>query len=268
MTTICIYAHFDAQGVIKGYVRNCIANIRKEFDELIFVSSAGLASSEKDTIKDHCTTIIDAENIGYDFYCWKKGIDSLGERLNTIRSLVLLNSSVIGPVYPLGKCLSTMARKKVDFWGMTQCNSGRPHLQSYFLCFSGALCASDDFKQYWTDMAPISSRDEVINSYELNLTRYFTRRGFKKGVAFPIGLFIPAYRRIFSKNNLRTNCTLTYPASLLDAGMPFVKITLLKHNPFHVDLSGVYSRLKRIYPWEYITELGETAPLEFNDRPI
>jgi lipopolysaccharide biosynthesis protein len=55
MKRICIYAHYDSHGIIKDYVRYCLANIQKEFQENIFVSSSALVETEKVKIKNLCT---------------------------------------------------------------------------------------------------------------------------------------------------------------------------------------------------------------------
>ncbi len=254
MKRICIYAHYDSRGTIKGYVRHCLSNIRNEFDELVFVTSSTLGPFEKSKIAGLCTAILEVENIGFDFYSWKKGIETVRERLNTFDALVLLNSSVLGPVSPLGNVFAKMEASRCDFWGMTECFLVRHHLQSYFLCCNGRMCSSRAFREYWSALEPLAVKEKVISEYETAFTRHFARRGFKKGVAFPVGMFIPLWKRILDKNLAKRNTTLVFAPELLEAGMPFVKIQLLASNPFGADLPRLRALLEQRYPAEYLAE--------------
>jgi len=245
-----IYAHYDATGLIPEYVLFCLGNIRPLSARTIFVTTAALQSKEKEKLDSVVDDVIEIENIGYDFYSWKTGFMSFMEKSEEIDELILLNSSILGPIFPLSEAFNKMERSSCDFWGMTESFEENYHLQSYFLCFRKKMIYSELFKRYWIDMAPLADRQEVINRYELKLTRYFREHGFKSGSlikSMDIRLLcLKNLSLIFKK---KKNPTLYYPDQLLQLRMPFAKIQLLRDNPFNLQLNEIYERHQDVMQW-------------------
>ena len=175
---------------------------------------------------------------------------SLMGKAEEIDELILLNSSVIGPIFPLDEAFNRMAPSSCDFWGMTESFESNYHLQSYFLCFRKKMIYSELFKRYWTDMAPLAGRQEVINRYELKLTGYFREHGFESGSlikSMDIRLLcLKNLSLIFKK---KKNPTLYYADQLLQLRMPFVKIQLLRDNPFNLQLDKIYASHQNVMQW-------------------
>lgn len=238
MNRIFIYAHYDADGVIRDYVVKMLNSLKELSFKVIFVTTSTLQTMEKQKVANLVETVIEIENIGYDFFSWKTGISSVIDNLHNTDELVLINSSIIGPLFPLKKSFEKMADSSADFWGMTESYETNYHLQSYFIVFRKKIINSTIFKDFWLTLEPLADRQKVINSYELKLTDYFTSHGFKSDSCVKI--------RDIKRSNLkywilkfrpRRNPTLFYPFELLKLQMPFVKIQLLRDNPYQINLT-------------------------------
>lgn len=244
MKRLLIYAHYDKDGVVRRYVESGLAAMRNDVSAIVFVTTAKLAGAEKEKIRPLAERWMEVDNIGYDFFSWRTGILSVEGELGNYDELVLVNSSVIGPVFPLANVFGKMWRSAADFWGMTESLEITPHLQSYFLVFRKRLVGDPAFIDYWRNLLPLPDRQDVINEYELKLTAYFTERGFKADRFIQSSDIRRANLRYwFSGFRPELNPTLMYPLELLKLKMPFVKIQLLRDNPHHVDLAGLRRRL-------------------------
>jgi lipopolysaccharide biosynthesis protein len=216
--------------------------LRAECQTIAFVSTAELAGAELDKLHDHCATVTLTDNVGLDFRMWQTALASLD--LSTCDELLLVNSSVLGPVHPLRPIFEQMSRQSCDFWSMTDSFEVAWHLQSYFLVFKRAAFTSDRFRDFFRSVLPYRDKDQVIRSYELGLTRFLEEGGLVPAAFVPMGSWVesPAGRkRLCDKGR---NATLFYPLQLLSAGMPLVKVQLLRDNPGRVALPPILRAMK------------------------
>lgn len=62
--------------------------------------------------------------------------------------------------------------------GLTVSNNPKFHIQSYLFAFeTSVLINSNEFKEWWEQMEPLSNRDEVISRYEIGMSDWFSKRG-------------------------------------------------------------------------------------------
>jgi rhamnosyltransferase len=216
---------------------------------VVFVTTAGLSDEGRSRLAGRADMVIERENTGYDFYSWKTGLERCATELSGFDEVLLLNSSVLGPVKPLAPVFAAMDKRAIDFWGFTDnYETGTYHLQSFFLVFRRAVLASAAFRNFWRAMQPVSQREAVITAYEVPLLQYFTAAGFR-GASY---IELAKLRRRFKMNlfNRRkkfpmSNPTLLYPQLLHRYGMPFIKIELLRHNPRLANLRKLACRINR-----------------------
>jgi len=256
MKRVFIYAHYDVNGSIQEYVLYCLKQLRPLASKIVFVTTAALQVSEKAKLKSVADEILEIENKGYDFYSWKTGILSQQRQNGELDELILLNSSVIGPLFPLEEAFAKMDQSSCDLWGMTESFEFCHHVQSYFLCFKRNVLKSPAFEKYWQDLKPFPERQEVINRYELPLAMHFKKQGFRVG-SYIKGwkirlLFLKKLRLNFKRN---ANPTIFYPVQLLQLRMPFVKIQVLRDNPFELDFNEIFldfPMVKQLYNYKEI----------------
>jgi lipopolysaccharide biosynthesis protein len=237
MKRTAIFAHYDAAGTVKPCTLSYLKALRAHCHSIAFVSNGNLAEHELAKAREYCATAMRRENVGFDFCAWQSALASLD--LTDCDELLLANSSVFGPVYPLGPIFEEMSRRECDFWGMTDNFEIAWHLQSYFLVLKRAAFTSECFKTFFRAVLPYRDKDQVIRSYEIGLTRFLEEGGLVPAAFVPMAAWVQSEA---GKRKLRArpcNSTLVYPMELLRAGMPLVKVQLLRDNPAKVKLEPV-----------------------------
>lgn len=230
---LTIYAHFSEDACVRPFVHRMLEDLRRHSSQVIFVSTSPLAPSEYDRLRAVCSLVLTTINEGYDFSMWKHALSQV--ELGQWDELILTNSSIFGPVRPLGPALAKMTAADCDFWGMTHSNEGGPHLQSYFLGFKAAALRAPCFQEFWSSVLPYRNKAQVIRSYELGLTLYLTQCGLRAGAFASIDT-MPLDMQ--AKYRYR-NPTLYWPVELLRLGLPFIKVELMRDNPGGVSLEAL-----------------------------
>lgn len=180
------------------------------------------------------------DNHGYDFYSYKVGLEAL-DGLHGFGRVILMNSSFA--------CLHSerlIARffkrdqAPYDALALTESDERHPHLQSFLVSFAGDCIRAPAFRKWWNDMTPIDDRHEVIDRYELGMSRFLRGAGFALGAAYrPTGLqrltalarSLKRGRRIFNPRAL--NPTHFYWDFLLQE-FGIIKIELLRSDPYRL----------------------------------
>lgn len=184
--TSVVIAHYHAQGKVARDLLQLVQALRPHVERIVFVSTGigPLATSQLAPFAD----VIARENVGYDFWSYKVGLDRLGDVAQHDR-IVLFNSSFItlDPNKLLAAILAPPGQPGLR--GLTMSAEVMPHLQSYWISFDGrALLGSDDFRDWWGAMTPVSERWEVVHRYEIGMSRWFADRGWPLQPAVAITL--------------------------------------------------------------------------------
>lgn len=199
------------------------------------------------------------ENLGYDFGSWRHALAS--ESLEEFDELVLVNSSVFGPMPgQLEVAFRRMREVPADFWGMSDSHQMDWHLQSYFLVFRQPLLRSPAFAAFWERMLLHDTKAQTIRSYELGLTQWLRQAGFRGVPLVSTARFTPEWRKRLWPRGWKLNPTARFGPELLDAGMPYVKVELLRDNPYGVDLRPVRERMARAGYDPALVEFDRPAP--------
>lgn len=233
-----IFAHHDADARVRPYVRAHLDALREVAARRVFVTTAPLEGPQPDVDR-----VIVRQNVGFDFGSWREALRR--EVLDDVDELVLVNSSVFGPM-PGGLRVAFRRMREVpaDFWGMTDSHQFDWHLQSYFLVFRRPLLQSEAFAEFWERMLLHATKAQTIRSYELGLTQWLRQAGFRGVPLIGTARFTPEWRKRLWPRAWKMNPTARYAPELLDAGMPYVKVELLRDNPYDVPLGPVRARMK------------------------
>jgi lipopolysaccharide biosynthesis protein len=243
MKRLAIFAHYDAQSEIKRYLTHYLEALRREVDAITFVSTSPLPASELAKLAPYCAEILLKDNVGLDFGMWQHAFARTD--LAAYDELVLTNSSVFGPISPLGDAFKTMQSEPVDFWGMTDNCEMSWHLQSYFLVFHKNVFASDAWRTFWAGILPYKNKRQIVRCYEVGLSLWLTENGFRGRALVPQTSLKPhRFPRGLWKKKTQSP-TNAYTPELIQRGMPFVKIELLRDNPGKVRLSTIRAAMKR-----------------------
>lgn len=253
MKRLTLFAHYDGGGEVKRYVLFHLSALRAVSSELWFISSATLSDDELGKARKVCERAWTRENVGYDFGMWKEALARID--VTEWDEVVLTNSSVFGPLSPLDEVFAR-APARADFWGMTENPEVTSHLQSYFLVFRARLLRSPEFANFWNDVAPLRDKRRIIESYEVGLTRTFSEAGFRgEPLVSMAGLPKRSMLVRFRRPHLE-NPTIVQPVALLERGMPYVKVELLRDNPGKVRLGPVRQAMLRAGYDPSLVEIG------------
>ena len=252
-----VYAHWDRDGTVDPYVIHALREYRAIVDRIVFVST-------------HCTDVCPAltsladevivrDNEGFDFASWREGLLRLD--IPAYDEILFTNSSVYGPLWPIDGCLATAAARRSDLWGMTVSLEPEVHLQSYFMGMSRRLLASDCGRRLWEGVRLVPTKRDAINAYELrwmpdSISNGFTVHALFDGRKHPqvpvaeqlsnMACWPPWQKRVRRyRRSIRRptyNPTHLQWKQVLAAGVPMLKVDLLRDNPVGIDA-------RRIYDW-------------------
>lgn len=275
MNRTVVLAHFDPDGTVDDYVIDALRLYRQVSSRLVMVSAS--TREPPATVRRLVDTFIARDNKGYDFCSWREGIESLGS-LEGIDELICVNDSVYGPTRDLAPVLNDPRVADADAWGMCLSTQGVarsgyapvPHLQSWFVAMRPALLRSDAFREFWKSVAPVATKADLIERYELGLSRMMAERGFRmagihdartatpvtwRELAPMVSLATP--RRSLSmlrracRGRHRINPAELRPLRLLRDGVPYIKRSVFHQNPHRVDLRYVERQAQSLIGFDF-----------------
>lgn len=259
---LILFAHYDPNDHISQHVLHYLAALKPLAEKLIVISTAPLTEKVNADLSSHCDDLIVRENEGYDFYSWKVGFEKAGN-LDTYDEVVICNDSVYGPFFSLENIFAEMEQTSCDFWGMTDNHNIAYHIQSYFVVFRKTALQSDVFQKFWKNLKKQHVKFDIVKDYEVGLTQMLLHAGLEAAVYIqpqhnrslihqmkrlvamgPVGIVKGIYKkgflaslRFFKPNTV--DPTLAAWQELIKQGMPFLKVRLLKDNPYQTDIENV-----------------------------
>lgn len=282
MRTACIFAHYDRKGEVEDYVLYYLRELQKLVDHLLFVTTASLSEPAVSVLNATGVKVLQRENVGYDFFSYKAGIETL--ELTEFDELVLCNDSVYGPFFELDTIFEEMRARGAGFWGLTDSYDYSRHLQSYFLVFGNDALHSVTFEQFWSSVEALSDKVEIIRRYEVGLSKAFAESGVVLEALAPaenvgtlhrivnsplyyvatflkrftqLDFWTDSYRVLSGKWRVGKNTThMNWRWLIQEGGVPFVKVALLRDNPKRVqDLEDILDVVQSLggYPTDVIT---------------
>ena len=162
------------------------------------------------------------KNIGYDFGAWSTGIQLLPDLINSKR-LACVNDSIVGPIGDLKKFIARIDSSDADVVGAVESKEVNLHIQSFMIFYNKPALKSPVFMKFWSKVKS-GNRSSVVKFYELTLLKIMVKGGLRVKSLF---------EAIDEKNP-----TLFHWRYLIDSGFPFLKIQLIKDNPWDADLNG------------------------------
>ena len=176
---LCIFSSFSFDGQIEEYVFYYLDHLKKANFSIVFVSTSNITKDCTKRLSTYAFLILERENKCPDFGSWKLGLSLLNWG-SEFESVLLTNDSIFGPLQSLSTIISSM-NDRYDIWGLTGSYEIDYHLQSYFLVFNNKVLLSTTWKKFWASVNVTLSKQEVINQYEVGLTKFF-QHDFKIGV--------------------------------------------------------------------------------------
>jgi rhamnosyltransferase len=263
MPTLAVLAHFDPHGLVAPHVSRHLDALVAYADEVLVVSTATLLPEAARELSGRAR-LIERPNTGYDFTSWKVGLEHLPGWTDADR-LLLANDSVVGPLVPYADLAQTMVGRGAQAWGAAVNLEVEPHLQSFALGFERDVVSSPLFAAFWSGLAPVATRREVILRYELGLSRLLRTAGFTLG-----GYFEPTSRDVAVGRARRTRAAFSagVAARNLRAAQRGVRTFLLDGQPFNPMIAWWDRATDRRLPFVKLETLRDDPYGQGRDRML
>lgn len=271
-----VIAHYSSSGRVANHLVTLVQTLSDYSKNIIFVST-GILESELSKLAPYAT-VIARENVGYDFWSYKVGLEELGD-LAQYQKVLCFNSSFIclKPDLLLEKAFFPMMNSGLN--GITFSAQDSLHIQSYWFSFDGDLLLNNGALQGWWDqLKPISERSLVVKYYEIGMSQWFIDRGVgitalfeasREDLLVSLARLI-ATRRARPKMSSDGSMSVTFDLESSKALNPthylwdslvnefgILKLDLLINNPTKQDLRSYLANLKNFDP--ALLELVEDA---------
>ena len=242
---VAIFATYSEDGVISPQVAPYVAGLREIAKTIVVVFDNDLLPDEAKKLKGLADNVITGRHGEYDFGSYKRGIAWAREagHLNQVDNLILCNDSCYGPINSFEPMFTTMDSRNHDFWGVTDSHQYSYHLQSYFLVFSKTIVDSPVFKKFFQDIKKQDNVHEVIQKYELGLTKTLINSGFKAGAMIENNL-----HNIHVNDTTYSNSPI-FPIYTIERGSPLLKVKAMKYP--HTNLDGANRVLRLLETKDY-----------------
>jgi len=227
----CIFASFDLRSKLNDYVIFYLEELARYFDIFFITTAENLHSNTEalEKLEELCEAVVVRKNEGYDFGSWKLGLEKYRARLEDYDGVLLANDSVYGPFFDLKSFIERFEDDGVDILGMTDSNELDYHLQSYFVMYKAKVLSGEAFWKFWSQVSIQGDKWDIIKKYEIGLSQRMMRYGKYN---------ISAYCDMSGYPNLN-HTHVHWRDLILKKKFPFLKIELVKKNPFSIDLSGM-----------------------------
>ncbi len=192
---IAIYVIYDRDGILDGFRKYYLEELRKVTDYIVAVVSGTITPESRDELEELADDVFVRENKGLLAGSWIDGIKHIGwDTLYKYDELLMLNDSFFGPFFPLTEMFSAMEKSDADFYGVmknfeekayTQI-AGRPLKHGWFrgsICYfyviRKRLLHSAEFRKYWDTQPEIKEHWDTYFFAEIDFFDYVKDAGFR-----------------------------------------------------------------------------------------
>ena len=224
---LCFFAHYHQDGIVAPHVLHYLRALEQAGFTTVVLSTAGLDEAGCQALRAAGAEVILRENHGMDFGGWIEAC----RRFFPIQAelLLLANDSVYGPLTDLTPFVDRLLAQEADFYGAVLSHEIEPHLQSWFILLRPSAYRSPAFAQLMgTPMPDIADKLTLVTRYEVGLTRRLADAGLRYHAAFD-----PA-RRAGIVRRYPYNAAHLLWRDMIEAGVPFLKVELLRLNRMRV----------------------------------
>lgn len=221
---VAVFAVYSSNAVVSETTLHYLRGLKKVVDNIVLVADNPVIPSEVEKLRDLVCRCEFKRHGEYDFGSYKRGWRYVMKNAELAKTdeLVFCNDSCFGPVTDFAPVFSEMDARGVDFWGMCDNEQIEHHIQSYFLCFSKAVFSSGVFGEFMESIRMCPNVNKVVMQYEVPFTSTLEAAGFRGEAFIGYGEGVLRGRERFGA------CPVHYPVTLLELGMPLVKVKAFK----------------------------------------
>jgi len=173
-----IYAHYDADNIVKDYVIQAIKTfIHLGYNILFYTSSTKIQNVNFLPFE---VTFVNNTGPGTDWKIWASGCSTLLNENITTSYVFLLNDSIILPINGIDNFENTIKemRKNSDFWGHWESQEVERHIVGTPIEFKYALI--NDVITFINDRITLNmNKMDYVNKIEVKFSKYLIDKGYK-----------------------------------------------------------------------------------------
>lgn len=221
---VCLFVSYAPQPRLKRHVVGHIEHLLRVGVNVVLILNTDLAADAfvlDAGLQARLAGVFVRENTGFDFAAWAH-VYALCEGRDRWTRLFLVNDSIVGPLSAtdFDRLIERIRCATADVVGLTENRAPVRHLQSFFLVFNATALRHRVVQCIFLRMLSLPTKDQVIDVYELRLTRVLTKNGLRCEA-----LFAP-----LSDDPRSSNDTSFRWDQLICGGFPYIKVnTLNKH---------------------------------------
>jgi rhamnosyltransferase len=238
---LIVYVVWDRRGDVEPYIPHALGALREHAARIVVVVNGELSDDGRAALEPVSDDILVRENVGFDIWGHKAGLDQVGAAIADYDEVVLTNDTWFGPVRPYGPVFERMAQQDVHFWGMTDHAREEPnpftgkgvlhyHLQSFWIAIRRAMFDTEAWRAYWRELPVMPGYFDAVLKHEAVFTEHFARRGYTHTAAFPSSQYPTDHPALFN------------PDLLIADGCPLLKRRPFFHYPPFLDRHAVIGR--------------------------
>lgn len=272
---LCLFAAYDADGVVDDYVVTYLRELSRHAD-VHYLADGVLEPGELDKLADVTAGAWSVPHGGYDFGSFSMlARDLVGwDVVDSYDELLLANDSCF-LLHPLDDVFATMDARSCDWWSLQATSMEHDenyfrddspiplaeakrrfigprhfsdvrylHLSSYFLVFRRPVVADEGFRWRLDTVVPQEAKGLVVHKYEIGISRHLTDAGYDFDTWLPdLQPFHPLYSR--------------HVFDLVGRGFPLAKRNFLGENPRRAPEVGRWrERLRELAPAANVDEMA------------
>lgn len=184
---VCLFVTHAPQAQLKTHVLHHIEHLLRSGVQVALIVNTDLPPDSIEiapALQQRLCGVYVRANRGFDFGAWCHVL-RLCDRSGWER-LYFVNDSIVGPVEAAAfdAMMKSIRASSAGVQGLTENDDPIPHLQSFFLVFHAKVLASPVFEQFVQGMVDFRDKEQVIEIYEVRLTRTLRQAGFEARPVF------------------------------------------------------------------------------------
>lgn len=221
----CLFVAFAPDGRLWDHTLRYCADLRRLGLKVVLIAVTDRPDLQcRDPGPEVADALVVRENHGYDFAAWAATLRYLPELMEA-PELWFANDSVYHATGPLEALAARIRAGTADAFALTESLEIQPHFQSYFFVLRASALAAPAVRGFWSAIASRGDKNQIIREYEVG------QRALLEGAGLTVDI-------LFKDTGAHRNQIQLGWRELLAEGFPFVKVELLRDNPYGADLAG------------------------------
>jgi len=239
---VCVLSIFAPKGEIAPYTIKYIETLKaNDISVLACVAVDGPSVKVAANSLDQADAVIVRQNSGYDFGMWADVLRRVPQ-LSDAQRLIFTNDSVLVIPKLFAPMMDQIRNSESHFVALTEASEPNYHTQSYFFVLQHEAIKHPSVQAFWNGVENMKDKRKVIEAYELTFSNVVSESGdLSVEVLFD-------HKTMFGgevgEKLSSWNPTHFFWDRLLDRGLPFVKLELLRDNPMKINLQTASQQLE------------------------